>query len=479
MIQFPKQTHLTLGSVEGWGSGSNGLNILRDPPKGIFTRRIDKVGDTQGILLDMEAAGDRTSENILVYARGVNPCTAVTYDNNGGMGGQSTTGTGSAATQAFLPYTVNRDGAFRPPIQTQYDLLPLSRLPRTATSMKTNVDFPNYAIKAACPSAKNMREIVTNKIKTSIRPTASFNIAQPLKEGFAVKGVIDNPTQFSQNSAVSGHTKYLDNGFDIMPKAHINSKEYTNVGTNLGSRAIQSNGTNNFNTDMYVQDPLYKSVTAGVSANVGAGHQAMNTDGHIQNVTYLDVQGRAGGGGFTRNGENAMENVTLLKNMPGYEASTGMGGGGFTRNGENAMENVTLLKNMPGYEASTGMGGGFTRNGENGMENVTLLKNLPEYSTSSGVSRNIHVATEHRDIQLYHSTPATSASTNTSANYHINTGPQNYNRLTEKPQIGGFENQGVNPNRNMRQNIINPNQASKRLAFDNKVNDYHQRFNNF
>ncbi|MBL4898420.1 MAG: hypothetical protein JKX76_02105 [Colwellia sp.] len=448
MIQFPKQTHLTLGSVEGWGSGSNGLNILRDPPKGIFTRRIDKVGDTQGILLDMEAAGDRTSENILVYARGVNPCTAVTYDNNGGMGGQSTTGTGSAATQAFLPYTVNRDGAFRPPIQTQYDLLPLSRLPRTATSMKTNVDFPNYAIKAACPSAKNMREIVTNKIKTSIRPTASFNIAQPLKEGFAVKGVIDNPTQFSQNSAVSGHTKYLDNGFDIMPKAHINSKEYTNVGTNLGSRAIQSNGTNNFNTDMYVQDPLYKSVTAGVSANVGAGHQAMNTDGHIQNVTYLDVQGRAGGGGFTRNGENAMENVTLLKNMPGYEASTGMGGG-------------------------------FTRNGENGMENVTLLKNLPEYSTSSGVSRNIHVATEHRDIQLYHSTPATSASTNTSANYHINTGPQNYNRLTEKPQIGGFENQGVNPNRNMRQNIINPNQASKRLAFDNKVNDYHQRFNNF
>ena len=39
-IQYPKLEKLTLPSVEGF-NGS--LNILRDPPKSVFTKRIDKV----------------------------------------------------------------------------------------------------------------------------------------------------------------------------------------------------------------------------------------------------------------------------------------------------------------------------------------------------------------------------------------------------------------------------------------------------
>ena len=46
MIQYPKNEHITLPSVEGWGTN---LNILRDPPKAVWTRRRDKVSDTQDI----------------------------------------------------------------------------------------------------------------------------------------------------------------------------------------------------------------------------------------------------------------------------------------------------------------------------------------------------------------------------------------------------------------------------------------------
>ena len=67
MFQYPKETHLTLGSVEGWGTN---LNIVRDPPKGIFTRRVDKVGDAQASTERiLDSGDDRFYEGVSVYAR--------------------------------------------------------------------------------------------------------------------------------------------------------------------------------------------------------------------------------------------------------------------------------------------------------------------------------------------------------------------------------------------------------------------------
>ena len=80
----------TLPSVESWGTN---MNILRDPPKSIHTRRIDKVGETSSITEMIDASGDRAAEAILVYPRGVNPMVGVSYGNNGG-GGQTGSLTG-------------------------------------------------------------------------------------------------------------------------------------------------------------------------------------------------------------------------------------------------------------------------------------------------------------------------------------------------------------------------------------------------
>ena len=47
----------TLPSVESW---STNMNILRDPPKSITTRKIDKVGETSEITQMIQESGDRS-----------------------------------------------------------------------------------------------------------------------------------------------------------------------------------------------------------------------------------------------------------------------------------------------------------------------------------------------------------------------------------------------------------------------------------
>ena len=116
---------VTLPSVDDWSSN---LNIMKDPPKSIMTRRRDKVGENSD-MLKMIDNSDRSSEAILRFARGVNPSVSVSYSNNG----LSTQGFNNL--QSKLPYTINKDGDFKPPVQAPQDLLPLSRLPRNTTLM--------------------------------------------------------------------------------------------------------------------------------------------------------------------------------------------------------------------------------------------------------------------------------------------------------------------------------------------------------
>ena len=125
---------VTLPSVDSWGTN---MNIIRDPPKSITTRRRDKVGENSDILKMIDNS-DRSSEAILRFARGVNPSVSVSYSNNGGslqnFGNQ----------QAKLPYSINKDGDFHPPVQAPQNLLPLSRLPRNITFAVTNPTMPHF-----------------------------------------------------------------------------------------------------------------------------------------------------------------------------------------------------------------------------------------------------------------------------------------------------------------------------------------------
>lgn len=177
---------ITLPSVGSWGTNNN---IIKDPYKSIHTRRIDKVGDTSAITQTVEESDNRTCEVIRPYARGQNPMVSVSYSNSDG-------------TSSKLPYTIMKDGAFRPPIKTQRDLLPLSRLPRPNTQIATKREFIDFSKKLrTCGTAEQTREVHNKITQTCIRPTAVYNLSTQATKPIEVKYVIQNPVQIS---AVSG-----------------------------------------------------------------------------------------------------------------------------------------------------------------------------------------------------------------------------------------------------------------------------------
>ena len=200
MIQYPKNTHLTLPSVE---AGLGSMNILRDPPKARYTYYKPKVGDTNQVL-DWNAESDsRVCESIKKYARGVNPMVSVSYSNvgNGGgglrMSGSARTGgrtndqvrlNGNA--QAYLPYRVMKDGAFRPPLRALDLEQPLSRLPRPPVSVFTNSnkkEMGNIDVsKLYCKGGRD--PVKHDTLKVCIPSNKKFNIEKP----YIVKNVDNN-----------------------------------------------------------------------------------------------------------------------------------------------------------------------------------------------------------------------------------------------------------------------------------------------
>jgi len=178
-------------SVESWGTNNN---ILRDPPKSIMTRRIDKVNQDGGINEMYYHSGDRFAENISLYARGVNPMVSVEYGNNSNST-NTQSGNVTKGNSAKLPYRIMNAGAFRPPQLRQEQLLPLSRQPRLATQVVTNREFKDYSKSAVCDQQpKCYRQVKTETVEGYIAPTKSFKVQMPTKEHFVVKYIIDDPT---------------------------------------------------------------------------------------------------------------------------------------------------------------------------------------------------------------------------------------------------------------------------------------------
>ena len=169
----------SLPSVEGWGTS---INILKDPPRSIMTRRINKVGDTSMITETIDESTNRMAEAITVYSRGTNPSVSVMYSNNGTCGGENRAFRGSAParTDSFLPYRIMNGGAFRPPILTQEQLLPLSRQRRTNTAAFTRKGFADFSKKLrTCGTAQNTAG-VKNSIVTLNTDPASRKIKNKL-----------------------------------------------------------------------------------------------------------------------------------------------------------------------------------------------------------------------------------------------------------------------------------------------------------
>lgn len=196
MISFASlRSHpkVTLPSVDnGWLINSS---IVKDPPRSITTRRIDKVGDTQMVVDMIEDNGSRICGNIEKFPRGVNPAgeyassssfstcdapyvvpgPASTIRDNTNNPPRLRTDAGALfrnqytrGGNGYLPRRLMMySGAFRPPILTQEQLMPLSRQPRIRTSCITHPEKINY--RATCGQtnldfAKNIKELAIQPV---------------------------------------------------------------------------------------------------------------------------------------------------------------------------------------------------------------------------------------------------------------------------------------------------------------------------
>ena len=254
---------VTLPSVE---TGLGSMNILRDPPKSYHTRRINKVGETSSITEMIDDSSNRVCETIKVYARGVNPSVSVSYSNEGNNAGQHSGGMhigGQVA--ARLPYTIMRDGVFRPPVDRQENLLPLSRLPRVWTSAFSKPGFADFSKKMrVCGTAAETKETHTESLKSCVRPTAVYKIETPLIEPFDVKNVIQPKINNSASSGIRSMDVTHRNNSNPTKEVFINPLHaHAHANHTSNERYVNNNESN---TERYLQDLRVHPVSSNISS---------------------------------------------------------------------------------------------------------------------------------------------------------------------------------------------------------------------
>lgn len=391
-----------LPSVEGWGTN---LNILRDPPKSIYTRKIDKVGETSSITQMIEESGDRSCEAIQVYARGVNPFVGVTYSNNGG--GQAGNLKQGGVTQSKLPYRVMREGAFRPPILRQEDLLPISRMPRVWTHAKTQPGFSDYSKKLHISGTdKETKEVKDQLLKGCIRPTAVYKIETPLSKPFEVKYVIQPTVLKSVNSGI--RTTDRTQSVNKNPTREVN---YKNIHVNAGTNLSNSRNYENFSsleTDRFIQDINLKNVNTNMR----------NTKHHTNIEDVLDLS-----------------YIPINENIP------------------NISHDITKT----GYNQNNYI-----------HENINLERKIPTYNAHTNAGKNIGRTKQHtNDVILKRNTPFGSYNSNPTKKGESNVSSREY-RLNPTINKGGFNIQGQLPSLNRIQNEYE-NFESEKSKFSKSV----------
>lgn len=240
MIQYPKTTHATLPSTDGaFGT----LNIQRDPPKAIYVPYKQKATE-DNMMIDWLNDTDRFQENILNYQRGVNPMVSVSYGNEGMNGGQNRMSQGYGeinplgSNQSYLPYSVMKDGEFRPPIIPPEQYLPLSRLPRIYKSIDTNASKVNsFTSDMVSDYESNILNEENCKVnsRNSIKPVLSVNVVPNRK--FNINSPETLPYIFQKINRPSANLN-IECGIDNGPNLTI----YPNVSSSVrtsGSKRVQ------------------------------------------------------------------------------------------------------------------------------------------------------------------------------------------------------------------------------------------------
>lgn len=269
MISFSSITDRPKGNLDDVTDWYITDTIIKDPPHGISTRRIVKVGQDNDLLEAGDRATDR-NDAILQFARNVNPMVSVEYNNTG-------------AAQAFLPHRIMKDGAFRPPIVYQRDLLPLSRLPRDTTSINTSAEWIDFS-KWERPSddATKYKQVLNTLQVTPLCATKTLDCRTGVDRPHEIKYHIgDKPQRIKQCKALNPIPENElfrgswdgviegSSGRTPMPKSHLTWFSHTNKVSPFNQTVnTNSNGlpTDNLNREEFAMPrnlPAYSIDAAG------------------------------------------------------------------------------------------------------------------------------------------------------------------------------------------------------------------------
>ena len=405
MLSYSSLTNsgkVTLPSVDSWGSN---MNIIRDPPKSIMTRRRDKVGENND-MLQMVDNSDRSNEAIMRFSRGVNPSVSVSYSNNGGslqnFGNQ----------QARLPYSINKDGDFRPPVQAPQDLLALSRLPRNITSAISNPNMPHFG--KELPNSRNVNSTSSVKsqiISSQVRPTKRYYMQKPFQEAFETNYSIQDVLKKSAESNVSTTNRTQTNVLE--PTKEINSDVINAfANSNVSNPQYVNNSLNDFNSQRFIQDTNAHSVYTNLNdvKNIYNEQDLSN----IKQKDYLLVEYSTAKSENRQTGDIVKENFALERTLPVYLSQTN--NMGLSNNVSYIHDDIELDRNLPEYQSRTNY---------NSMKNQTPLyrdeielgRNLPEYQSRTNFNLNMNQTPLYRDeIELDRNLPEYQSHTNYNSN---------------------------------------------------------------
>ena len=369
---------LTLPSVDSWGTNNN---IQRDPPRSITTRRIDKVSDNNDITKMIDNS-DRSTEAILRFARGVNPSVSVSYSNNGGsmqnFGNQ----------QAFLPYRINKDGDFHPPVPAPLDLLPLSRLPRNTFEVNTTPSLPHFTKELDNSrnqtATKNVRQEI---VSSAVSATKTYMLQKPFQEPFEVKyNIHENPLSVTaQSTKIAFSDRTIQN--NITPTNTINL-DNLNVSAETNKQDLRSHQNK-------IEIDLSKIKTQDVQL--------------IEYTTALKGNEKF---------ELVHENFELERNVPVYQSHTNVQGLSHIKFAASDAD-LNLERNLPQYTTHSNLKHMSKNNTIN--PDILLERNLPEYQLFSNVRNNTSkIAFVHDDIVLGRNIPEHSSQSNISGNQKTN-----------------------------------------------------------
>lgn len=302
------------------------LNIFRDPPKSIHTRKWEPINE--GDIMDWVRQDDsRISENIMNYARGVNPAVSVEYGSRNAGGSKVHT---MNLPQASNPYKVN--DSFRPPLFRLEDLQPLSRLRRPYVYGITNPGVQQGFVDCGLENRMDHQYIqsATDVAKLGtyfphyIPPTAVYKMDNPDEKRDITGGWIrDEPLNVPKST--SSKAEYFSDDFarELQtewkdPKSIKDNTNIMNVITPLSDLMMDLNQERNIN--IKEKDNIF---SGGISSNLNAKIYDSNNNDlsgiKIQDKENISVFSAPTNFNKLKNTYNP--NFEFKNNMPSYAVS--------------------------------------------------------------------------------------------------------------------------------------------------------------